>query len=155
TGDCTDHRSADEYARFRDLISPLTMPVYVIPGNHDNRSALLDAFGAQGAQPLEGFAQYVVDGPVRLIALDSHIPGQGGGELCERRLAWLEARLAEAPDRPAVICLHHPPLLLDLAPLDAIGLAGSAAMAAIVARHPQVERIIAGHVHMAAQRRFA
>src|SRR4051794_11070850 len=76
TGDCTNTGGAAEYTRLRELLRPLTMPVYLIPGNHDDRTQLLEAFGTQAASPLDGFVQYVVDGwPVRLIALDTNIPG--------------------------------------------------------------------------------
>jgi hypothetical protein len=92
--------------------------------------------------------------PVRLIALDTHIPGQGAGRLCAERLSWLEQRLAEAPARPTLIFLHHPPFQTGLPLLDQLGLAGAEALGAIVARYPNVERIVAGHVHAAMQRRF-
>jgi 3',5'-cyclic AMP phosphodiesterase CpdA len=157
TGDCTDNGGQAEYDRFRALLRPLTMPVYAIPGNHDDRAQLLAAFGPQAAAPLDGFVQYVVEGwPVRLIALDTNIPGQGGGALGPARLGWLEQRLAEAPDRPTVIFMHHPPFPTGLAPLDQIGLAAedAAGLGAIVGHHPQVERIVAGHVHTTMLRRF-
>ncbi|HET9221504.1 MAG TPA: phosphodiesterase [Roseiflexaceae bacterium] len=155
TGDCVDNGGVDEYQRFRDLLRPLTMPVFVIPGNHDDRSLLREMFGPQGGAALPGFVQYVVDDwPVRLIALDSHIPGQGAGRLCGERLGWLEQRLAEAPDRPTMIFLHHPPFRTGLPLLDQLGLDGADALGAIVARYPNVERILAGHVHATMQRRF-
>ncbi|HYN89421.1 MAG TPA: metallophosphoesterase, partial [Ardenticatenaceae bacterium] len=107
TGDCANNGRPSEYARFRALLSPLPMPVYVIPGNHDDRIVLQQTFGQQGTQPLDGFVQYVVDRwPVRLIALDTHVPGRGDGLLCPARLAWLETRLAEAPDRPTILFMH-------------------------------------------------
>jgi 3',5'-cyclic AMP phosphodiesterase CpdA len=156
TGDCVNDGRPDEYDQAQELLRPLSMPVAVIPGNHDHRERMLALFGDQGAQPLAGFVQYVVEGwPVRLIALDTHIPGRSEGELCAVRLGWLEERLAEAPDQPTVIAMHHPPLHTGLAVLDSIGLTNSADFAALIARHPQVERIVAGHLHMAIQRRFA
>ena len=155
TGDCANNGRPSEYARFRALLRPLPMPVYVIPGNHDDRRVLQQTFGQQGTQPLDGFVQYVVDRwPVRLIALETHIPGRGEGVLCEARLAWLAARLAEAPDRPTILFMHHPPLRTGLPVVDALGLAVVDALGAIVDRHPQVERIVAGHVHAALLRRF-
>src|SRR5262245_50961557 len=100
TGDCVDGGGVTEYERFRDLLRPLTMPIFVIPGNHDDRGHLREMFGPQGAAPLPGFVQYVVDDwPVRLIALDTNVPGQGTGVLCAERLGWLEQRLAEASGR--------------------------------------------------------
>jgi Icc protein len=155
TGDCVDGGSMPEYRRFQALIGRLTMPVYLVPGNHDNREHLLALFGQQGSAPLAGFAQYVVDsGPVRLIALDTNVPQKGEGYLCDRRLGWLEQRLAEAPERPTLIFMHHPPFLTGIAPLDTIGLINADMLGAVIARHPQVERIVAGHVHSTMLRRF-
>ena len=155
TGDCVNGGSPAEYQRFRRLIAPLTMPVYIIPGNHDDRVPMAALFGSQGSMPLAGFVQYVVDTwPVRLIALDTNVPGKGEGYLCAERLAWLEQRLAEAPERPTLIFMHHPPFPTGLAPLDMIGLTNADMLGAVIARHPQVERIVAGHVHSTMVRRF-
>ena len=93
-------------------------------------------------------------GPVRLIALDTNIPGKGEGFLCAERLSWLEQRLAEAPERPTLIFMHHPPFPTGLAPFDQIGLTNAEMLGALIARHPQVERIVAGHVHSTMLRRF-
>jgi 3',5'-cyclic AMP phosphodiesterase CpdA len=110
TGDLVDGGKPEEYAHLRRLIAPLSMPVYVIPGNHDGRAALRAAFADQGYFPASGFLQYTVDDlPVRLIALDTLVEGKGYGELCAERLAWLEARLAEQTTRPALLFMHHPP----------------------------------------------
>lgn len=155
TGDLADHGTPGEYARARAALAALPCPVYAIPGNHDDRSAFRLAFGPQGAQALAPFVQYVADaGPLRLVALDTTIPGENAGELCAERLAWLDARLAEAPDRPAIVFMHHPPVATGLEPMDAIGLRGADAFGDVIARHPQVEAIVAGHVHLMLVRRF-
>ena len=81
------------------------MPVFVIPGNHDSRDLLRAAFGADGYLPKDGFLQYAIeDYPVRLVALDTHIPGEGGGELCDERLAWLDRTLAASPESARPCC---------------------------------------------------
>lgn len=153
TGDCVDDGTVAAYELLAELLRPLTMPVYVIPGNHDDRAHLVARFGTQGDMAMQGFVQYVVNGwPVRLIALDSHIPGSDGGVLCAERLQWLDDRLAEAPEQPTLLFLHHPPFPIGLPILDAIGLTGAHALGAIVARYPNVERIVAGHVHRGIQR---
>ena len=155
TGDCVDGGTAEEYERFRELIRPLPMPVYVVPGNHDDRARMLSAFGGQGESALPGFVQFVVDaGPMRLVALDTHVPGRDHGELCAERLGWLDARLAEAPDRPTLLFMHHPPVPCGVPVLDAIALAEPGALGALVRRHPQVEVLAAGHIHSTLARRF-
>src|SRR6516164_7514759 len=102
TGDLVDHGEPAEYEHLRALLSPLAMPVFVIPGNHDAREPLRAAFAADGYLPADGFLQFTIeDYPVRLVALDTLIPGEAGGLLCSERLAWLDYALASAPSRPA------------------------------------------------------
>ena len=156
TGDCVENGRRSEYDQFQALIRPLPMPMYVVPGNHDVRTNFLAVFGPQGNNALEGFAQYTVeDWPVRLIALDTHIPSEGGGLLCEDRLAWLAERLEEQPAQPTIIFMHHPPFMTGLTGFDRIGLRGADGLASIVTNHTEVERFLAGHVHAAMLRRFA
>jgi 3',5'-cyclic AMP phosphodiesterase CpdA len=155
TGDLVDAGRPDEYRRLRALLTPLTMPVYLVPGNHDDRGALREVFADHAYLPRTGFVQYVVEGfPVRLVALDTLVPGQPGGLLCAERLAWLDARLAEAPERPTLIFMHHPPFRTGIHHMDAMGLAGGDAMRDVVARHRQVEAVVCGHLHRPIQVRW-
>jgi 3',5'-cyclic AMP phosphodiesterase CpdA len=156
TGDLVEGGKAEEYALLRRLLAPLAMPVYLIPGNHDARETLRAAFADHAYLPKDGFVQYTVeDWPVRLIALDTLVPGKTHGELCAERLAWLQARLAES-DRPTLIFMHHPPFECGIAPFDGHRLlAGEKELVALVRRHPQVERAICGHVHRPIQLRWA
>jgi len=149
TGDLVEGGRPSEYARLRPLLDALPAPYHVVPGNHDDREALTDALsdrcgGLRGA----GFVAYVVEGwPLRLIGLDTQLPGHPGGRLCGERLGWLDARLAEAPARPTLIFMHHPPFATGIAAIDAMGLEGASELAAVLRRHPQVEAVICGHVH--------
>src|SRR5467141_3400670 len=156
TGDLVDHGDPAEYQHLRTLLAPLAMPVFVIPGNNDAREPLRAAFAGDGYLPVNGFLQYAIeDYPVRLVALDTLIPGEGGGLLCSEQLAWLDRALALAPARPVLLMMHHPPFLTGIQRIDRAGLQNSAALAAVVARHPQVERILCGHLRRAIDRRFA
>jgi Icc protein len=155
TGDLVDAGSIEEYRRLKALLAPLPMPVYLIPGNHDNRDSLTAVFEDHPYLPRGGaFVQYVVDDyPVRLVALDTLVPGQVGGLLCGERLGWLAARLGEARDRPTVIFMHHPPFVTGIGPMDRHGLANAGEFAAVIGRHPQVERVVCGHLHRPIQAR--
>ena len=157
TGDLVERGEPEEYARLRAILDRLAMPLYVIPGNHDSREHLARAFADRGYLPTRGeFLHYTVEEwPVRLVGLDTQVPGQPGGALCAERLAWLDARLGEAPARPTLVFMHHPPFLTGLAAMDSMGLEGKEALAAVIRRHPQVERIACGHVHRPMTRRFA
>jgi 3',5'-cyclic-AMP phosphodiesterase len=97
----------------------------------------------------------VDEGTVRLIALDTLTPGAPHGELCDRRLDWLSERLAES-DRPTILFMHHPPFECGLKEFDEARLTvGAERLAEIVRRHPNVERILCGHVHRPIQMRWA
>ena len=156
TGDLVDAGAPVEYTRLRTLLAPLEMPFYLIPGNHDARDPLRAAFADHRYLPASGFLQYTIEAQaVRLIALDTLVPGQGHGELCTERLDWLEARLAEQ-DRPTILFMHHPPFECGLAYMDRERLRdGADRLAAIVGRHPNVERVLCGHVHRSIQVRWA
>jgi 3',5'-cyclic-AMP phosphodiesterase len=156
TGDLVDHGEPDEYERLHELFGPLAMPVFVIPGNHDAREPLREAFGGAGYFPAEGYLQYTIeDFPLRLVALDTLVEGKHHGTLCAERLDWLDRTLVAKPDRPTVLIMHHPPFPTGIDYMDRYGLENAAGLAEIIARHPQVERILCGHLHRAIDRRFA
>ena len=85
------------------------MPVYLVPGNHDRRAELFAEFGSDGyLKNDDGFLHYTIEGhEVRLIGLDTVVPGHGHGEMCAKRLAWLEGAAGRAA-RPADPGLHAP-----------------------------------------------
>ncbi len=147
TGDLTDCGLASEYVLLAKLLErTLPMPVYAIPGNHDRREPMLEHIEA--ARQEGGFIQYAVNaGPVRLVMLDTVVPGAGHGSLDGGRLEWLDRTLAAAPDRPTMVAMHHPPFLCGIAHMDRINLLDHAAFATVIARHKQVQRIVCGHHH--------
>jgi len=151
TGDLTDRDDPREYALARTLLNRLPMPVYVVPGNHDSSSGMRKGLsGLPGmAAPTSGGDKihYTADiGDLRLIALDTHLPGLPQGALGPAQLDWLDRTLAETKG-PTILALHHPPAQTGIAHMDQIGLADTDELAAVLARHRHVERIICGHVH--------
>lgn len=156
TGDLVDRGSSEEYAALKAMLAPLSAPILPIPGNHDARRNMRAAFGELDLFRDAEFLHFAADvGPLRLIGLDSMEPGKVEGRLCAERLAWLDARLAEAPERPTLIALHHPPCPTGIPHMDAINLVEPEDFAAVVRRHPQVRRIVSGHVHRPVESRFA
>ena len=160
TGDLTDFGRAAEYDHLRELLAPLAMPVYLMPGNHDDRDQLRRSFPEHSYLGHSGFMQYSVAigsraGQLQLIALDTVVPGASEGCLCAERLHWLSSQLDACQGRPVVIAMHHPPFQTLIGHMDAIGLlTGAAELEALVARHPNVERVLSGHIHRPIQVRF-
>lgn len=157
SGDLVDLGSAPEYARLRELLAPLAMPVYLMPGNHDVRERLRAAFPEHAyLRQSPEFIQYVIDDyPLRIVALDTVIPGKGTGELCGRRIEWLDRTLAREPQKPTVVLMHHPPFATLIDYMDRFPARDRDALAAVIGRHPQVQSILCGHVHRPIETRFA
>jgi 3',5'-cyclic AMP phosphodiesterase CpdA len=150
SGDITNNGTPAEYANFAEMIARLIdIPVYVIPGNHDHRANMRAALAhLPGVVADPAFVQYTVDDlPVRLVMLDTHIPGQTDGELCADRMAWLEKTLAVEPTKPTIVVMHHPSFACGIRHMDKIILREPEAFNALIARHKQVELVLTGHHH--------
>jgi len=150
SGDVTHSFSALEAEHAADILSDLAMPLFVVPGNHDDRNILSAVFGAHKC-PLnpQGYANYVIDGyPLRIIALDTLDVGKAGGQMNAEQLDWLRARLDETPDKPTVIVAHHPPLRLGVPETDEDGFVEAGALGQLIAQYTNIERFLCGHVHL-------
>jgi 3',5'-cyclic-AMP phosphodiesterase len=151
TGDLTDDGSEENCRRARELLERLQAPLYVLPGNHDDRGALRAAFGLAGAgdEPINYSADI---GGLRLVVFDSIVPGQDPGTYSSDQLRWLDEELGRRGEAPTLLALHHPPLPTGAPDWDAINLtaADRQAMAEVVARHPQLRAIVGGHLHRTA-----
>jgi len=147
TGDVVERASAASYRAVKAELDRLSMPYWPMTGNHDARS-LLRAMLPLPANAMTDFIQYELEvGPVRILCLDSLFEGEDKGRLCPARLAWLEERLAQHPDRPTIVMLHHPPMPLGLPMLDPDRLEDGPALLAVLRRFPAVKQLCFGHVH--------
>ena len=150
TGDLADDGDPRSYARIRELLAPLTAPVHPIPGNHDDRDALREAFADHpGVAESDGFVQYgAACGGLRVLLCDTLVPGNDGGRYDEERRAWLERALGEG-DGPVLVAMHHPPVVTGIRAWDAIGLPDEdrEALAALLSGRPGLLRVAAGHIH--------
>jgi 3',5'-cyclic-AMP phosphodiesterase len=151
TGDLTDDGSEESYRRVRRLLEPFEVPVHALPGNHDDRRELRKAFDLPGTgdEPINYSAEV---GELRIVAFDSIVPGEDPGAYSEAQLRWLDEELGRASETPTLLALHHPPLATGLPGWDAINLtpADREALAAVVAKHPQLRAIVGGHLHRTA-----
>jgi len=111
SGDAADKGDGESYRYFRELVQPLQIPLYVIPGNHDNREEMRKHFNDHPYIPAQGLFNYAVeDFPVRLIGLDTHVAGEDFGCVSAESVSWLEETLGKVPDKPSLLFMHHPPV---------------------------------------------
>jgi len=148
SGDISDKGSAESYEHFRELIAPLKLPVYVIPGNHDLRDPMRQAFAADGYLPPFGNLNWHRKvGSVHLIGLDTLVEGQGGGALDAVAFEFLKTALDAAGDEPVLLALHHQPYVSGIAFMDKIGLDGAAELASLLDSYQNEIRVVCGHIH--------
>jgi 3',5'-cyclic AMP phosphodiesterase CpdA len=155
TGDLTERGEPAEYDNLVRLLAPLDIPLLACPGNHDDPAALraalarLPRFGAEWAK--YGTHDQVQDlGALRLVGLDSTVPGAPHGEIRDQQLAWLDSRLGEAAfiGVPVVLFLHHPPFHTGIVHMDQMALLDAEGLGTVLDRHQgRVIRLLCGHVH--------
>lgn len=155
SGDLVDTPRAEEYAHLKRLLAPLNIAFAGIPGNHDQRDMMRATLPQNYAFPSGPLNQHLEIGGLDLVLLDSSVSGKPHGELDAPTLRWLEATLASAPDRPALLFLHHPPLQAGIWHMDRQNLQNANELANVVKRHPRVQLIATGHVHRATLTMFA
>ena len=157
TGDLTDLGEPDAYRALREAVEPvaarLGAPIVWVAGNHDERPAL--RAGLLDEEPTQEPVTGVWDlGGLRLIALDSTVPGWHHGEIDVAQREWLRAILAEPAPRGTILALHHPPLPSHIPFFDILELRDQEALAEIIAG-TDVRGILAGHLHYSTHGTFA
>jgi Icc protein len=143
TGDLVHDESPAGYISLQRILAGLGTPCYCLPGNHDLAQVMSETFDGLTVS----IETSVRCGAWHLVFLDSTVPGEDGGHLDTVQLARLQDSLAERPDDPALVCLHHQPVPIGSDWMDTMALDNPEAFFAILDRNPQVRGIIWGHVH--------
>ncbi|AZE70776.1 3',5'-cyclic-nucleotide phosphodiesterase [Pseudomonas synxantha] len=142
TGDLSQDGTLESYQQFRDMTRPIGAPARWIPGNHDEPQVM-----AQAAVHSDLLEPVVDIGNWRITLLDSAVPGSVPGYLQDQQLQLLAQALSEAPSRHHLVCLHHHPVSIGCAWMEAIGLRNPEALFAVLDRFPQARALLWGHVH--------
>ena len=157
TGDLTDDGTKEQYSQFLEIIAPLNAPLLPLPGNHDDYSEFINAFSSTLPDEIpKNHCSYVIDNfPVRLIALDTSLPGQHDALFSKDHELWLSQVLAQEKDKPTLIFTHFPPFETGINFMDISGLKSADRLEKIIRNNPQVKLVVAGHVHRPIQTSFA
>jgi Icc protein len=148
TGDLVEDRSVEGYRRFSAIMSTFGVPVYCLPGNHDDPAHMAEMLDT-------GIFQYcgeAVLGDWQILLLDSHDPGKESGQVTAAELVRLDRQLAASTAAHSLVCVHHQVLPMGSPWLDGVGLVNADEVMAILFRHEQVRGVVWGHVHQASDR---
>jgi 3',5'-cyclic AMP phosphodiesterase CpdA len=157
TGDLADRGEPDAYDRLRRMVEPvaarLGARVIWVMGNHDDRGAFRASLLAEQPSTRPVDRVYDING-LRLITLDSTVPGHHYGEVTGAQLDWLAEELSTRAPHGTILAMHHPPLpsVLDLA--VAVELRDQGGLAEVLLGS-DVRSIIAGHLHYSSTGTFA
>lgn len=149
TGDITDHGRPAQYDRFRSIIADFAMPCFALPGNHDRRDTMRDAFAPDGYLPDgDGPINYHRRiGAVNFVAVDSSTPGKPYGSIEDATIDWLGATLDSLRDEPVLLALHHPPYDTFIGHMDRQRLRDERRLLDLLERHKGPRLMVCGHVH--------
>lgn len=156
TGDLADIAEPEAYQFLRRSVEPvardLGAEIVWVMGNHDERAPYSrELFGDESEAPQDRV--YDVDG-LRIIALDSSVPGYHHGELDDAQLEWLTAQLATPARHGTILALHHPPIRSHNDLMRLIELDGQDRLETVV-RGSDVRTILGGHLHYSTYGTFA
>lgn len=145
TGDLVQDESRGGYERFKSCFDELGLPIYCIPGNHDDPE-LMHALLAE--QPFQVGGEAVL-GAWQLVLLSTFVRGEDAGAVGAEQLSALDSYLARNTERPTMICMHHQPVAMGSAWLDGVGLTDADEFLSVIERHGHVRAVVWGHVHQA------
>ena len=157
TGDLADKAEPAAYARLRELVEPAAArfgaQVVWVMGNHDERTPYAAGlFDSDDDGPQDRV--YDVDG-LRIVALDTSVPGYHHGDLTKDQLRWLTDVLATPARHGTLLALHHPPIPVPMLPAaEIIELADQHLLADVIAG-TDVRGILGGHFHFSTYSTFA
>lgn len=147
-GDLTDFGTEEEYQRFCTLMEPLDLPYCAVPGNHDDVAVMRKCFWGQSWMPLDGPINWTLDfGDLAVIGLDSSVAGKAHGHLTDETLCFLSKTLDAQKGNPAIVTMHHPPVLTGIEKMDIQNLRDSKQLKKILSGYNGELRLTCGHVH--------
>ncbi|GAA6525640.1 metallophosphoesterase [Intrasporangium sp. DVR] len=149
SGDLTDFGQLEAYRLVRDIVEPvidrLGVPVVLTGGNHDDRRAL--ALGLHGVDTDDPQDAVTTVNGLRLVTLDSALPGFHHGGFTDRQYAWLADVLAEPAEHGTILVMHHPPITYRSPLMQLIDFEDVPRLRAAL-EGSDVRAILSGHLHV-------
>ncbi|OAI49460.1 hypothetical protein AYO45_02530, partial [Gammaproteobacteria bacterium SCGC AG-212-F23] len=143
TGDLSQDQSAESYQHLAEMIKPLQVPAYCIPGNHDDSDVMYEVFPKYNI----AIERYIILKKWQIILLDSQKPDAVEGYLAPAQFKFLQKNLQQSPNHHTLLALHHHPVSVETTWLDNIGLQNAEAFWDALKDFTHVRAVLFGHVH--------
>lgn len=143
TGDLSGDGTLESYENVQNLLSPLQIPTYWLPGNHDCAIAMRQVLNFRLISLRKSFER----GRWNFVLLNSSVSKYMHGHLSATSLHWLDSQLKIMSNQPTLVALHHPPYHVNSQWLDGSTLENPEELFAVLDRHPQVKLVVFGHIH--------
>jgi Icc protein len=144
TGDLSQDETEGTYQKIVQRFTPLEVPTYWIPGNHDHLPTMQRVLNHPPILP----DKVIECGGWRFLLLNTNVPGQVYGALNTENLKWLDLQLSQTPaEQPVLLTMHHPPFGVGSPWLDKSCLQNTAAFFEVIDRYAQVQLVLLGHIH--------
>jgi len=143
SGDLSQDYTEGSYIRLAEMLKPFQIPVYYVPGNHDDPKMMTHVY------PRETFSnhKHVILKNWQIILLNSHVSKSVAGSLDVSQLAYMQHCLQAYPEHRAIIMFHHQPIPVGCEWLDKLGLLNADEFWKIAAHYPNIHTVLFGHVH--------
>lgn len=150
SGDLTQEGSYEAYLRIAKALKFFQVPVYYVPGNHDDSKILARVF------PVENISnhRHIILKDWHIILLNSAVPNAIEGFLDRTQLHYLKHCLQAYPEHKALIVFHHHLVPLSTSWIDDYRLMNADEFWEIVAYYPNIAAVCYGHVHMATEEKI-
>jgi Icc protein len=148
SGDIVQDESRAGYERFRDEMAPLNVPIFSLPGNHDDPKLMDEILSSPPFQ----FCGTARIGRWSLVLLNTFLTGEDAGGLGAQRLDALEHALQNHSSQHVLVCMHHHPLNMGSSWLDGVALRDSEKFLQLIDNAENVRAVLWGHVHQSSDR---
>lgn len=143
TGDISQTGNEQSYALFESVIEQYDLPIFCIPGNHDNPELLQQFVPISPGNSINTIQL----GKFSLVLLNSWVEDSHHGMITQYCLQQLDEHLKNNQDKVNIIAIHHPPVSINSVWLDEIGLQNKADFLSVINRYQQSSLLLFGHVH--------
>jgi len=145
TGDIIQDDTRDAYARFRETVKPIGLPVYCVPGNHDIAGMMREELQDEQFH----YCSSLEANNWLIAGVDSSIEGQAAGAIGASEFDRLDGLVNDTDAANVMVCLHHPPLPVGSRWLDELALKNAGEFLQRITESGKVRLVVFGHVHQA------